>query len=151
MILIDKDSRTKFEITDCHSGKPVSLPRLREGDIKSVTFSKSEQMMAFYVGGDRNPSSLYVYHFACAKLRKLGDSLSPAIDVNDLVESRNVSYTAFDGVEIPSFLWKPHQASKNNKVPVLIWVHGGPGGQTRKDYSPRLQFLINHGYAILGA
>src|ERR1051326_2188336 len=56
MILIDKDGRTKFEIIDCHSRKPVSLPRLREGDIKSVTFSKSEQMMAFYVGGDRNPS-----------------------------------------------------------------------------------------------
>ena len=150
MILIDKDGRTKFEIIDCHSRKPVSLPRLREGDIKSVTFSKSEQMMAFYAGGDRNPSSLYVYHFASAKLRKLVDSLSPAIDVNDLVESRNVSYTSFDGLEIPSFLWKPHQASKNNKVPGLIWVHGGPGGQTRKGYSPRLQFLINHGYTILG-
>jgi dipeptidyl aminopeptidase/acylaminoacyl peptidase len=150
MILIDKDGRTRFKINDCHSGKDVALPRFREGDIKSVTFSKSERMMAFYVGGDRNPSTLYVYDFASAQLRKLVDSLSPAIDVNDLVESQSVSYTSFDGLEIPAFLWKPHHAAKTNKVPGLIWVHGGPGGQTRKGYSPRLQLLVNHGYAILG-
>ena len=150
LILVDKNGRTIFEITDCHSGKCVQLPRFGGGDIKSVTFSKSEQMMAFYVGGDRNPSTLYVYDFASTKLQKLVDSLSPSIDAKDLVESRGVSYRSFDGLEIPSFLWRPHQASKNNKVPGLIWVHGGPGGQTRKGYSPRLQFLINHGYAILG-
>ena len=150
MILTDKDGRTTFSITDCYSGKDVELRRFREGDIKSVTFSKSERMMALYVGGDRNPSTLYVYDFASAKLRKLVESLSPAIDANDLVESKSVNYTSFDGLEIPSFLWKPYQASKNNKVPALIWVHGGPGGQTRKGYSPRIQLLVNHGYAVLG-
>ena len=42
-------------------------------------------------------------------------------------------------------------ASKDNKVPALVWVHGGPGGQTRQGYSATRQHLINHGYAILGA
>ena len=149
LILIDKDGRTTFKIIDCQSGKAVELPRFRGGDVKSVTFSKSERLIALYVGGDRNPSTLYVYDFASAKLRKLVESLSPAIDPDDLVESRRVRYASFDGLEIPSFLWKPHQA-KTGKVPGLVWLHGGPGGQTRKGYSPRIQFLVNHGYAILG-
>jgi dipeptidyl aminopeptidase/acylaminoacyl peptidase len=28
-------------------------------------------------------------------------------------------------------------------------VHGGPAGQARREYSPLLQYLINHGYAVL--
>jgi len=31
-----------------------------------------------------------------------------------------------------------------------VWVHGGPGGQTRVGYSPLIQFLVNHGYVVLG-
>ena len=29
-------------------------------------------------------------------------------------------------------------------------MHGGPGGQTRKGYSALIQYLVNHGYAVLG-
>mgnify|MGYP000225830292 CR=1 FL=1 len=32
-----------------------------------------------------------------------------------------------------------------------MWVHGGPGGQTRTGYSATIQHLVNHGYAVLGA
>ena len=35
-------------------------------------------------------------------------------------------------------------------MPALVWVHGGPGGQTRKGYSAFIQYLVNHGYAVLG-
>ena len=51
---------------------------------------------------------------------------------------------------IPSIFYKPHQASAEHKVPALVWVHGGPGGQTRKGYSAFIQYLVNHGYAVLG-
>jgi dipeptidyl aminopeptidase/acylaminoacyl peptidase len=32
----------------------------------------------------------------------------------------------------------------------LVFVHGGPGGQTRQGYSSLIQYLVNHGYAVLG-
>jgi dipeptidyl aminopeptidase/acylaminoacyl peptidase len=34
-------------------------------------------------------------------------------------------------------------------VPALVWVHGGPGGQSRRGYSATIQHLVNHGYAVL--
>jgi len=34
-------------------------------------------------------------------------------------------------------------------VPALVWVHGGPGGQSRVGYFSLIQYLVNHGYAIL--
>jgi dipeptidyl aminopeptidase/acylaminoacyl peptidase len=45
-------------------------------------------------------------------------------------------------------LYKPHQASADNKVPALVLVHGGPGGQSRIGYRALIQYLVNHGYAI---
>ncbi len=29
-----------------------------------------------------------------------------------------------------------------------MWVHGGPGGQSRVGYSSLLQYLVNHGYVV---
>ena len=50
-------------------------------------------------------------------------------------------YPSFDQLKIPSILYKPHTASATHKVPVLVWVHGGPGGQSRRGYSPKMSEL----------
>ena len=52
-------------------------------------------------------------------------------------------------MEIPSLLYKPKGLKAGEKVPALLFIHGGPGGQTRLNYSPIIQHLVNHGYAIL--
>ena len=53
-----------------------------------------------------------------------------------------------DGVEIPGILYTPHDASPDNKRPALVWVHGGPGGQSRIGYRALIQYLVNHGYVV---
>jgi dipeptidyl aminopeptidase/acylaminoacyl peptidase len=68
-----------------------------------------------------------------------------------LVESKSIRYHSFDGLEIQALLWTPHKASRAAKCPALIWVHGGPGGQTTRGYDPLIQILANHGYVVLGA
>ena len=147
---INEDARTKIKIYDQASGKPLSLPTFPEGEITAVNISKSERLMAFYFNGDRSPSDLYVYDFATKQAKKLTTSLNPEIAPADLVESQVIRYKSFDGLQIPSILYKPQQASASNKVPALVWVHGGPGGQTRTGYSGVIQYLVNHGYVVLG-
>jgi dipeptidyl aminopeptidase/acylaminoacyl peptidase len=148
---VNEDARTKIKITETATGKLVPLPQLPNADITGVNISPSEKLMAFYLNGDRSPSNLYVYDFATKKATKLTDSLNPAIDPADLVDSQVIRYKSFDGVQIPSILYKPKQASAQNKVPALVLVHGGPGGQTRVGYSALTQYLVNHGYVVLGA
>jgi dipeptidyl aminopeptidase/acylaminoacyl peptidase len=150
ILLIDVEGQKKIKIHEHQTGEQIALPSFPKGDVSSAVISPSERLMAFYVNGDRSPNMLYVYEFDTGKSRKLVDTLNPEIDSDDLVESRSVSYQSFDGLKIPAFLWKPHQGSAERKVPALIWLHGGPGGQTRKGYSPRIQYLVNHGYAVLG-
>ncbi len=147
---INEDARTRIKIYDTASGKLVTLPQLPNADITGVNISPSEKLMAFYLNGDRSPSNLYVYDFNSKKATKLTDSLNPEINAADLVDSQVIRYKSFDGVEVPSILYKPKNASAQSKVPALVLVHGGPGGQTRVGYSPLSQYLVNHGYTVLG-
>jgi dipeptidyl aminopeptidase/acylaminoacyl peptidase len=65
------------------------------------------------------------------------------------VAAEIIRYPSFDGLDIPSVYYKPHNASADNPVPALVWVHGGPGGQSRMGYSSLIQYLVNNGYAVL--
>ena len=147
---INDDGRTVVHLLDTRTGREIALPRLPAGDITSVRFADSEKRMAFYVNGDRSPNNLYAYDFGGEKPVRLTDSLSKQIDPADLVDSEVVRFKSFDGMVIPSVYFKPQQAPPENKVPALVWVHGGPGDQTRKGWSAGIQHLVNHGYAVLG-
>jgi dipeptidyl aminopeptidase/acylaminoacyl peptidase len=66
-----------------------------------------------------------------------------------LVDGEVVRYKSFDGLDIPAILFKPKGASADAKVPAVVDVHGGPGGQNRKGYAAMYQHLVNHGIAVL--
>jgi dipeptidyl aminopeptidase/acylaminoacyl peptidase len=147
---VNDDARTVIRLLETASGKLVPLPKLPEGDVTSVVISRDENRMVISLNGDRSPTNLYAAQIGGSDATRLTDSLSKEIDPLDLVESQVVRFKASDGMTIPSIFFKPHQASAEHKVPALVWVHGGPGGQTRKGYSAFIQYLVNHGYAVLG-
>jgi dipeptidyl aminopeptidase/acylaminoacyl peptidase len=149
VIGINEDGRNKVLFFDHRTGKQIPFPAVKEGNVQGVSISPSEKNMIIYVAGDRSPVNLWWYNFDTRKMQKLTSALNPEIDPNDLVDARVVRYQSFDGQEVPAIFYKPKQASGGRKVPALVWVHGGPGGQSRAGYSQAIQYFVNHGYAIL--
>jgi dipeptidyl aminopeptidase/acylaminoacyl peptidase len=146
---VNADARTVVRVFEVASGREVELPELPDGDITGVAFEREGELLACYVNGDTSPSNLYLVDLAGGDFRRLTNALDPAIDERDLVAAEVVRYTSFDGLAIPALLYRPKQASATNRAPALVWVHGGPGGQSRHGYSATLQHLVNHGYAVL--
>ncbi|MBB4845178.1 dipeptidyl aminopeptidase/acylaminoacyl peptidase [Paucibacter oligotrophus] len=149
---INADASIQLKVVEIVAGqeRPVQLPRLPGGEIRGVSFSRSAGKMAFYLNGDRSPNNLFVYDFAGKQVKQLTQSLSKEIDPAELVDARIVRFKSFDGLVIPSVYYQPKEASVSNKVPAVLLVHGGPGGQTTRGYSALAQYLANHGYAVLG-
>jgi dipeptidyl aminopeptidase/acylaminoacyl peptidase len=143
-------TRRVMRIHDEASGSTFTLPHFSQQSITWAVFAPSGGQLAFYVDGDRSPGNIYLYDFEERSVTQLTESLNPEIDPEDLVESEIVSFPSRDGLEIPCLLWRPHGANDVNKAPALIWVHGGPGGRMAKGYKGRIQFLVNHGYVVLG-
>jgi dipeptidyl aminopeptidase/acylaminoacyl peptidase len=149
MVGINADARTMVQIFDTHSEQQVELPKLPHGNINDITFAPDDSNMAFYFNSSTSPYNIYVFDLKNKTLRQLTTALNPALNPHVLVEAEVIRYQSFDGLKIPAILYKPLMASANNPVAALVWVHGGPGGQSRLTYEPILQHLVNHGYAIL--
>ena len=148
---INADAKTEVTIRDTESGSAVDLPPLPDGELRNIRFSADESHIALIVNADNSPSNIHVVDIVDGNTRQLTDALNPEIDPAHLVVSEVIRYKSFDGLEIPSILYRPHGASAENPVPGLVLVHGGPGGQTRTGYRAMVQHLVNHGYAVLGA
>lgn len=146
---INQDGTNVIEVFDTEIGRNIALPSFEGDEITSVGFSKDDTAMRFYLGGSHTPSNLYHLDLPTQEYKKLTNVLNPEIQPQDLVSAEVIRYPSFDGVEIPAIYYKPHQATKENKVPALVWVHGGPGGQSRMNFSATIQYLVNHGYAVL--
>ncbi len=146
---INNDARTEVKIYDESTGQLVQIPGLPAGDVTNVNISDSEKKMSFFVSSSKSPSNLFVYDFESKELKQLTNTMSKELAEDDLVAGEVVRFKSYDGLEIPCLLYKPKGIAEGEKVPALLWIHGGPGGQTRLNYSPVIQHLVNHGYAIL--
>jgi dipeptidyl aminopeptidase/acylaminoacyl peptidase len=149
VVYVNEDGKNAIQVLDSKTMKPIDLPDFKDQSITSVGFSDDEKWMRMYAGGSNSPSDLYTYNIETKEQHKLTDVLNEAIDVEDLVTAKVIRFKSFDGVEIPAIYYLPHQASSENKVPAMVWVHGGPGGQSRQGFSSLIQYMVNHGYAVL--
>ena len=149
VLFSNEDAKTKMYVNEVDTGKELKFPEIDGQAIEAANFSNDETMALLTVGSSQIPTNTYSYNMASGKYYKLTDVLNKEINPTDLVEAKVIRYKSFDGLEIPAIYYQPKQANVNTKTPALVWVHGGPGGQSRQGYSSLIQYLVNHGYAIL--
>lgn len=70
-----------------------------------------------------------------------------------LSQGEDASYTSFDGLRVSARLYMPaKELGFEGKRPVVFYIHGGPQGQERPDFSwfsmPIIQFLTLNGFAV---
>ncbi len=149
VIGINEDAKTVVKVFDTASGEEVAMPDFGNRDISGVSISRSEKLIRLAAGSPTSPGDLYMHEFGQEDFTRLTHSLNQEINEADLVAGEVIRYPSYDGLEIPAILYKPFEATAKNKVPALLWIHGGPGGQSRMGFSSLIQYYVNHGYAIL--
>lgn len=148
---INADATTQLTLHDTDAGSDLDLPALPQGNLGSVGFSADETALALIVDADDSPPNIHLVDLVRGASRQLTQALNPEIDPSHLVRGEVIRYRSFDGLEIPSILYRPHGANAQHPVPAMVWVHGGPGGQSVTGYRAVIQHLVNHGFAVLAA
>ena len=148
---INADATTQLTLHDTDVGSALDLPALPQGNLGSVRFTAEETALALIVNADDSPPNIHLVDLLEGTSRQLTQALNPEIDPSHLVRGEVVRYSSFDGLDIPSILYRPHGATAQRPAPALVLVHGGPGGQSRTGYDAEIQHLVNHGYAVLAA
>ena len=88
---------------------------------------------------------IYRLDLGTGKSTALTFSSLPAINAQSLIMPERVTYESRDGLVIPAFLYKPEKSNKAG----IVYVHGGPSGQTLFEWDLLVQYLVAKGYTIL--
>ena len=140
----------RVHMRDLESNSDLPTPGLSEGSISPIgsalTLSPNGEYAALIWQGPQRPPDLYVMETLNGKARKLTESMLGGLRPRQLVEPTLVSYSSFDGREIPAWLYQPKRRSR---APVVLSIHGGPESQERPVYMPLYQYLLSRGIAVL--
>src|SRR5438046_860524 len=114
---INADARTEIRVYEAATHRRIAVPSVPVGEIRGVQISPGERWMALYVNGSRAPSNLYVLDLGTGKLRRLTENLSADVDPANLVEGQVVRFPSYDGVAVPSLLYRPLQVAAADRAP----------------------------------
>src|SRR5262249_27931590 len=98
--------------------------------------------------GPRHNPDVWVWDLKENKARQLTHSSRAGIPFSGFVEPKLIEYKTFDGRLIPAWFYRPADTG-GRLPPVVVYPHGGPESQTRPTFNPLLQYLLDHGYAVL--
>ena len=123
---------------------PTSLPR---GVIREATWSRDGSRLAFTLDIANDASDVWVWDIEERALWRATRSALGGIPRDTFVAPSLVHYPTFDGREIPAFLYLPRNEQARG-LPVVIYVHGGPEGQSRPIFNAVIQYLVACGYGV---
>jgi esterase/lipase len=100
-----------------------------------------------------NPSQLFLLPANEKEARRISSEKVLGIPDGYLSPGEDVSYTSFDGLRVSARLYLPSpKLGFKGPRPLVEYVHGGPQGQERPDFTwfsmPLIQFLTLNGFAV---
>ncbi|HEV3510178.1 MAG TPA: S9 family peptidase, partial [Candidatus Sulfotelmatobacter sp.] len=147
------DGNENIYMNDLDNGRRTELS-IAKGVNESAghhqAFSADGSRLLYYHNGPTSPNDLWVYDLGSGKSKQITNSLLGGIRSEDLVEPYLVHYPSRDGKwTISAFLYVPYNMARNGQNAAIVYIHGGPTGQTMNSFNRFVQFAANQGYMVL--
>ncbi len=140
---------SQVKLRDLKSGRVQEFRGLPKGVVGKGSFNGDGSRIAFAYSSATINGDVWVWDLVQNKAWQVTHSTRGGIPENSFVEPQVISYRSFDGTVIPAFLYLPKGAAKNEILPAIVHVHGGPESQERAGFNPVYQYLLNRGYAVM--
>ncbi|MBW8816594.1 MAG: S9 family peptidase [Caulobacterales bacterium] len=111
-------------------------------------WSKDHTRFLVRVAGPSSPGTWYLYDRPAKQISPLADEY-PELKGAALGTTRWITYKSRDGLEIPAYVTLPPGAQPGQKLPLIVYPHGGPRARDDYDFDFIAQFLATRGYAVL--
>lgn len=126
------------------SNEKEYIKGIPDGVIESISWLNPDEFI-FSLKTPTIPGDIWKYSLSSKKLKRL-TTISQSEMISRSGQAPKIcTYQSFDQLEVPYFYYS--QGHDKNK-PAVIYVHGGPEGQSKADYNPVIQFLVHQGFAV---
>ena len=119
------------------------------GMVQYPAWSPDSRHISYVMGTPVSPGDLYVVEVSSGESRRLTDSSLEGDIEGALVMPEKISYRNPEGLEISAYLYRPPGIRPGQKVPALVYGHGGPASQYNDNFQQEVQFFVQRGYAAL--
>ena len=132
----------------------VGKGMLSEGVLEAIKYDAESDRYVVAFSTAVSPTQIYTVEGKDRDVlvRHTNESIL-GIPEGHLSRGEDLSYTSFDGLRVSARLYMPAEGlGFTGKRPVVYYLHGGPQGQERPDFSwfsmPLIQFLTLQGFAV---
>ncbi|HUV29767.1 MAG TPA: prolyl oligopeptidase family serine peptidase [Acidobacteriota bacterium] len=150
---VNENGVSRLYLLDTRTGAYRPVPGLPAGQVSDLRFRPDGSELGFTLETPVSPGDVYSLVLADSSLVRWTLSEVGGLSRERFVSPELVAYPTFDSVDgqprmIPAYYYKPERAAEPYSV--VIQIHGGPEGQFRPYFSPRLQYWVRElGVAVL--
>lgn len=152
-LVTNEDGYSLLELYDVSNGwgasKPILAPTLPRGVVFETAWSQDGSRLAITLITPDDSADIWVWDMHEGVVVRATHSATGGIPHDAFVTPSLVHYPTFDSREVPAFLYLPKgEPDAQRNLPVVVYVHGGPEGQSRPEFNGVLQYLASRGYAV---
>jgi dipeptidyl aminopeptidase/acylaminoacyl peptidase len=114
----------------------------------ALAFSPDGQQLAFGFSTPTRPWDVWTWRLVAGETDAVTHSSLAGVPLAALVEPELIEYPSFDGRQIPAWYFRA-KAAPGERRPVVVYVHGGPEGQTQALLIPLVQYFVQQGFHVL--
>jgi dipeptidyl aminopeptidase/acylaminoacyl peptidase len=89
-----------------------------------------------------------IYRLKEKKLTKITAVHAPFLQRVKLASAEGFTFQNRDGLQVGGLLFWPAGKPKGQRLPLILWIHGGPVSQDEFDFDMTQQMLAAQGYAV---
>ncbi len=143
---IVSDDRQRYIALFPVIGGPITKVISGERSFSALEVHKSGQWMTM-MSTPQMPAEIYAIENAA--LRKLTKVHDPFLEPLQLGSVEGFRSTSKDGAVVGNLLFLPPNSSKGQRLPTLLYIHGGPVAQDEFNFDLTRQMLAAGGYAVV--
>lgn len=148
VVKVNENAKTALHVYDTSSLQRIGGTDFPDAAVSSYDISNDGAQLAYIVRSGRMPGDIFTQNVVSGDRTRLAKSLSDRVKAEDLVLGEVIEFSSHDGLHVPGVIYKPHGVDKHNKAPAVVYIHGGPGGESGITYEPWVQYIVNNGYVL---
>lgn len=129
------------------SGTCVSVSQVPGGVVMHQSAAKAHRnRFALTISSPLTATEIFELNLDDGDVQRVTYASISSVPNASYVAPELVHYPSFDGLSIPAYYYRP----KDTVGPynVIVYVHGGPEGQSQNSFSSIIQYFVNQGYAV---
>lgn len=149
-LYLDTADRGDFRVMrlDVKDGSIRSMtPRGRAA--RQVDVADAAGRLVYRASSPSRPDDIYVVDRSTGTETRLTDVNRDWLAGLALPEAERFVYKSADGLEVEAFLLRPAHLEVGKNYPLVLSIHGGPGGMYAAEWSTEHQLYAAAGYAVL--